>query len=277
MLKSEARKPKSETRRACWRLDLFGFRSSDFLRISVFWQILTDFPGRAGGCPPAPPQSRTSPIKAYGSSGGTASLHSRRYPWGSVHRHSDLRVSGRLPPHGSVCPRPLPSLLPGCLGLVHRLSIGTMKRLRLPPRFFPRSVRHIATQYPGLAWRFHSWRRASPLPQGLEVVKPVPPSRRFVPRTRTGLPCSQGTPMCLCPALRPRPDLGAWPSRRSGIAPVALTTKAPASGYFEAQSHGFSTGCLRFVPPLSGDYAKLASGGWQTFPGSDSNVPAEFL
>jgi hypothetical protein len=25
-------------------------------------------PGRAGGCPPAPPQSRTSPIKAYGSS-----------------------------------------------------------------------------------------------------------------------------------------------------------------------------------------------------------------
>ena len=25
-------------------------------------------PGRAGGCPPAPPQTRTSPIKAYGSS-----------------------------------------------------------------------------------------------------------------------------------------------------------------------------------------------------------------
>ena len=27
-----------------------------------------NLPGRAGGCPPAPPQSRTSPIEAYGSS-----------------------------------------------------------------------------------------------------------------------------------------------------------------------------------------------------------------
>jgi heterodisulfide reductase subunit A len=171
--------------------------------------LVVTLPGRAGGFPPAPPQSRTSPIKAYGSSGGTASLHSRRYPWGLVHRHSDLRVSGLLPPHGSVCPRPLPSLLPGFLGLVRRLSIGTMKRLRLPPRFSPRSVRHIATEYPGLAWLFRSLRRASPLPQGPDVVKPVHPSRRLVPRTRTGLPCSQGTPMCLCPALGPRPDLDA--------------------------------------------------------------------
>ena len=28
---------------------------------------------------------------------------------------------------------------------------------------------------------------------------------------------------------------------------------------------------------LSDDYAKLASGGWPTFPGWDSNVPTEFL
>ena len=200
--KSEIRNPKGVLAAGPFRISGFGFPS-------VFGQILTDFPGRAGGCPPAPPQSRTSPIKAYGSSGGTASLHSRRYPWGLVHRHSDLRVSGLLPPHGSVCPRPLPSLLPGFLGLVRRLSIGTMKRLRLPPRFFPRSVRHMATEYPGLTWRFRSLRRASPLPQGPDVVKPVHLSRRLVPRTRTGLPCSQGTPMCLCPALRPRPDLGA--------------------------------------------------------------------
>ena len=208
----EIRNQKSEGRAGGWTFSVFGLRISFGFRISVlgFGMARTDFPGRAGGCPPAPPRSRTSPIKAYGSSGGTASLHSRRYPWGLVHRHSDLRVSGLLPPHGSVCPRPLPSLLPGFLGLVRRLSIGTMmKRLRLPPRFFPRSVRHIATEYPGLAWLFCSLRRASPLPQGLDVVKPVHPSRRLVPRTRTGLPCSQGTPMCLCPALRPRPDLGA--------------------------------------------------------------------
>ncbi len=84
---------------------------------------------------------------------------------------------------------------------------GTMPPLRLPPRFLRRSVRHIATDYPGSAWLFRSLRRASLLPQGLEVVKPVHPSRRLVPRTRTGLPCSQGTLLCLCPALRPRPDL----------------------------------------------------------------------
>jgi len=35
------------------------------------------------------------------------------------------------------------------------------------------------------------------------------------------------------------------------VAPDAMTTKAPATWpYFEAQSHGFCTRCLRFVPPL---------------------------
>ena len=45
----------------------------------------------------------------------------------------------------------------------------------------------MATKYPGLAWLFRSPRRASPLPPGLDVGKPVHPSRRLVPRTRTGL------------------------------------------------------------------------------------------
>jgi len=42
---SQIRSPKPEIRRACGRLDLFGFRVSDFLRISDFGfrQILTDF------------------------------------------------------------------------------------------------------------------------------------------------------------------------------------------------------------------------------------------
>ena len=168
----------------------------------------TDFPGRAGGFPPAPPQSRTSPIKAYGSSRhGFAA-----FPALSVGFWVQGLRPQRVAPVAPVrfrCPRPLPSLLPGFLGPVRRLSIGTMKRLRLPPRFFPRSVRHMATECPGLAWLFRSLRRASPLPQGPEVVKPVHPSRRLVPRTRTGLPCSQGTPLCLCPTLRPRSDLDA--------------------------------------------------------------------
>ena len=59
--KSEIRNPKGVLAAGPFRISGFGFPS-------VFGQILTDFPGRAGGCPPAPPQSRTSPIEAYGSS-----------------------------------------------------------------------------------------------------------------------------------------------------------------------------------------------------------------
>ena len=36
------------------------------------------------------------------------------------------------------------------------------------------------------------------------------PFRRLSPRTLSGLPCSLGTPVCSCRALRPRSDLGAW-------------------------------------------------------------------
>jgi hypothetical protein len=103
-------------------------------------------------------------------------------------------------------------------------------------------------------------------------------SRCVTPRTRSVLPSSQGTPLCLCPVLRPRSDLHASPQRRLGTTPANLTTKAPTNITFGAQSHGFSTGCLRFVPssrtttqnslPGVANLANLS--GW------DFSLPTEF-
>lgn len=67
-------------------------------------------------------------------------------------------------------------------------------------------------------------------------------------RRRPGLPGSWGTPLCPCPALRPRWDRHARPSRRVGAAfryfdGVGSHHKSP----FGAQSHGLRTRCLRFA------------------------------
>jgi len=59
--------------------------------------------------------------------------------------------------------------------------------------------------------------------------------------------------------------------RRFDSAPAVQTTKAPTSGhYFEAQSHGFSSRSIRFVPGIAADYAMFASGWWPAFAGWDS-------
>jgi hypothetical protein len=87
-------------------------------------------------------------------------------------------------------------------------------------------------------------------------------------RSQSDLSSSQGTLSCLCPALRPRSDLHAKPLRRFDSAPAVLTTKAPTSDhYFEAQSHGFSTRSIRFVPTsLPTTQCSLPAGG-QPLPG----------
>jgi hypothetical protein len=63
-----------------------------------------------------------------------------------------------------------------------------------------------------------------------------------------GISCVPGEPrLCSRPALRPRRNRRIWPWRCTGAAPAVSTTKAPALRTFEAQSHGFGTGCLRFA------------------------------
>src|SRR5436190_12759230 len=98
---------------------------------SFFGLPLSEAPGRAGGYPPAPPQTRTSPIKAYGSSDGlraAAALCGR-----FVHRALEHCVSALSLAHNFRI-RQLPSLLPGSRSPVRLLSLGTMKLVRLPPR-----------------------------------------------------------------------------------------------------------------------------------------------
>jgi hypothetical protein len=95
------------------------------------------------------------------------------------------------------------------------------------------------------------------------------------PRTRSVLPSSQGTPLCLCPVLRPRSDLHASPQRRLGTTPANLTTKAPTNITFGAQSHGFSTGCLRFVPS-SRTTTQNSLPGVASLSGWDFSLPTEF-
>ena len=71
-------------------------------------------------------------------------------------------------------------------------------------------------------------------------------------RRRLDLPGSWRTLVCLCPALRPRQDRCSQAIRDTGTAPANVTTKAHHdSSPFEAQSHGFGTGCLRFAPPVT--------------------------
>jgi hypothetical protein len=100
-------------------------------------------------------------------------------------------------------------------------------------------------------------------------------SRCVTPRTRSVLPSSQGTPLCLCPVLRPRSDLHASPQRRLGTTPANLTTKAPTNITFGAQSHGFSTGCLRFVPS-SRTTTQNSLPGVANLSGWDFSLPTEF-
>jgi hypothetical protein len=80
-------------------------------------------------------------------------------------------------------------------------------------------------------------------------------------RRRPGLAGSWGTPMCACPALRPRWDFSARPVRRISAAFRNLNNVGSHDKLaFEAQSHGLFTRCLRFVVSVTTDGARLASG-----------------
>src|SRR3990172_8270313 len=70
---------------------------------------------------------------------------------------------------------------------------------------------------------------------------------RFVVVETAGPPTFLGNPSCLCPVLRPRRDDAYQAIRYAHAAPAESTTKAPAFGSFEAQSHGLGTRCLRFA------------------------------
>lgn len=241
----------------------------------------TYLPGRAADYSTAPPQTRTSGFPASGSS------ERRVRHVNATHAQSRVR---------SI----MLSALSACLG----------SEVRSPRRdastAVPRSGASLSYSqapvgysYPAFKRYYEGAKTSQAHPAGFGVTSPDgttcgPPLRLH--RVATGqprnlenfasgprpcscnalwrlrdLPSSQGTPVRICPALRPRPDPDAWPiSRRPDAAPALSKTKAHDENfYFEAQSHSFCAGCLRFVPRLPNDYARLASGWWPTFTGRD--------
>ena len=154
-----------------------------------------------------------------------------------------------FPTNGSVT-RPLPSLLTGFLGCgfpdFTRYYEG-IKTSRVHPA---RSV--------SFAWRYRSLRSGVSL-----LWMPDAPSMSLG-RGQPGCPCRPlgaeingishvpRKPQCACALLLdPGRIVPTKPIQWVDVAPVTVTTKAPATGpSFEAQSPGFGTRCLRFVPPL---------------------------
>ena len=129
--------------------------------------------------------------------------------------------------------------------LVHPAGFGVTCRLTVPCLCFSFSLlRSLSTgrRRPGV------WSAGSPYPALLAW-------------RRLDLPSSQGTPLCICPALRPRPVPDARSLRHPDAAPDMGKTEALGDQvHYGAQSHGVCTRCLRFVPGFPADYARLASG-----------------
>jgi len=128
-------------------------------------------PGRAASFPAAPPQTRTSPIKAYGSSEARVTARGAicRWCWRTL---NDDSGSSRVPIGSSVFRR-FPWLLTGSIGSVRLLSIATMKPLRLPLLFSARSLRSLTDTLRLLALSLAPATRRLPVRQ--DVVLPVSP------------------------------------------------------------------------------------------------------
>ncbi len=133
-------------------------------------------------------------------------------------------MSAIVPFRRSAIRRPLPST--GSCGSVPRLH-RYYEAFRLPAAH-PAALRCLRLAVPLCALVFRSRRRpnAAAAGQGLWIYRlPLVP---VTARRRQALPGSWRTPVCSCPALRPRWDLRARPSRRFGAA---------FRGYYNVGSH----------------------------------------
>ena len=122
-------------------------------------------------------------------------------------RVTEHRVSVRFPDSTRLARR-FPSLLPGSPSSVRLLSLGTMKPLRLP-RASPDTLFVTLRRIPWVGFArslLAADRPAATRPGCCSTGASVPV---FCPKDALGSPMFPGNPMCSCPALRPRPDLGA--------------------------------------------------------------------
>jgi hypothetical protein len=100
---------------------------------------------------------------------------------------------------------------------------------------------------------------------GFIIRSPLPD---IAARRQPGPPRFPDNPLSLCPVLRPRQDRTRQAIAACRHGPRYVHSEGsheiPA---FEAQSHGFRTRCLRFVPCVATRDAKLASGRWPSATG----------
>ena len=243
----------------------------------------TSDPGSAGGYPtgaPTDPDKHDSCIRFLGITASRSSENDGNHF--TTHPGSGYPLVFRAhgPPRSGLgrvaqqrlrvptSPFPTHRLASGRLSL---LSTGTMKTLRLPSPFPPASFPSPSVP-------------RAPAPGGFGISHvPRQPSRRFALLSDPGRAVTAGLGATRAGrlALRrrvsslalsvarwvPSSSLGLRP-RRSGTAPAFLNNGDPNNKPdFEARSHGFSTRCLRFMPPLPTTMQDSLPAGSQPLPG----------
>jgi len=217
-------------------------------------------PGRAGGCPPAPPQTRTSPIRASGSSADgfatcpalSVGLSGHALPTSECRRVAPTRFRYH---------RLLPSLLPGSLGLVRRLSVGTMKQIRLPRALLPPLGSSPCGAIPWVGLTVSLLEAGRPTASRPGCCSAGSSCPAFGPKDAIGSPKFPANPSDLCRALGPRSAPRARSLRRSDVALAIATAKAPTRYDFRGSIPRLKPSLFTLRAVLTDDYAKLASGG----------------
>jgi hypothetical protein len=147
-------------------------------------------PGRPSGCPPGPPQTRTCPIKAYGSSGMTllpCAIH-----WDFADTIGELKVSPVIPPSRTSCPASpsLPWVPWASVPHAHRYY-SKAKTAYCPFRSLRSS---LVSRYPVLPLYSLVDARERTSTPGLLSQPAALRDRRFVAGRQQALPSSRATP-----------------------------------------------------------------------------------
>ena len=207
---------------------------------------------------PAPPQTHTCAMNAYGSS-GTASATPTAVPWGCGDTLGERRVSLVCQPTTRSARRRLPSR--GSLGSHFPTFLSTLRRGDCPP--VPRGLRRLSLASRSLACsRAFVVSRAGSCPGGSPAHTPGPvvtrsPMPGSASRRPMALPRSRVPPLKPGPALRPRGCPAHAPSRTQDCGLPAhahrrLPTPLPIAGLNDAASLLAPPGSVR---PLTGRHA----------------------
>ena len=217
---------------------------------------------------PAPPQTRTCAINAYGSSSRAAAAPGAVH-WPAVVRVGELYVSPLSPASGCSARRRLPSR--GSLGPHFPTFVGTIRRydcpLSLSGRFACRSLPDTLRAFivRGLPHGLGTTGKAPRIPPGLLVTRSPTPG--ISSRRQVALPSSRVPPVETCPALRPRWCPAHSPLRAQDCCLPAhanrrLPTTIPISGLNHAAYLLATPGSIR---PLTGRHAGSLLTCWLDF------------